>query len=185
MNKIYPNTCLCRTTYSQCSLSGFTLIELLVVVLIIGILSAIALPQYTKAVERSRIAEARLILDSMYKAYRLCVLANGENAAECKGENADSNLFVNSGISLPGAVLSSGCSGNGVCVKTKDWEYSTSGSMLYATRLEGGSAVDSPYRLQTNGSDANRILYCMDDHQAYACSKLAPCVSKTEDGCRL
>ena len=59
---------------------GFTLIELLVVVLIIGILSAVALPQYQKTVNRSRATEAWIIAKAVGDAQNRYRMENGSYA---------------------------------------------------------------------------------------------------------
>ncbi len=59
---------------------GFTLIVLLVVVLIIGILAAVAVPQYQKAVEKSRAAQGLAVLRAVYEAQKVYHMANGSYA---------------------------------------------------------------------------------------------------------
>ena len=69
---------------------GFTLIELLVVVLIIGILAAIALPQYKMAVRKTEFAQIQAITNALFDAQNRYFLLHNSFAHEL--ETLDVNL---------------------------------------------------------------------------------------------
>ena len=151
---------------------GFTLIELLVVVLIIGILAAMALPQYFKAVERSRMSEAVTIMSNIAQAQQRKYLQMNKYAADFRGLDVAPKGAEGSVYFTKGDPVTEANAANGFKVEMTGTATDFNSGKVTATRFApSGSTLQYAYTLQRyyagsgtacSGTDENGAALCAD-----------------------
>lgn len=138
---------------------GFTLIELLVVVLILGILASMAIPQYFKAVERSRMSEAETLLNTIAQAQRRKFLQKNQFIRKYEG------LDVHPKGATGSVYYTKGTNGNGFKIELSQYSYER--GIAIATRVDNGSKTGNlQYQYSLSRYYQSNDVTCTGDNLA-------------------
>ena len=126
---------------------GFTLIELLAVVLIIGIMTSIALPQYRRSISRAEAMEAMVNLRTIFDSAKRYKSAHSEVPMKLNG--LDISFF-------------DATNDNAATFDIGRFRYTFSGTHITACRIS--AQIDYCFKFYYNLNGEKDVLTCKTDH---------------------
>lgn len=126
-------------TMKQQAQAGFTLIELMIVVAIIGILAAVAIPQYSNYTVKAKIANALTAADSLKSAVGMCIQETSGDKAAC--DNGANGIPAAAAFTATKEVSAATVTDGNIELTLTDIGKGTSGKKITMTSNVGGSNI--------------------------------------------